>query len=184
VIKLASLTLSMALLAPAAALAATHHFATASIDEAQETLCPLVSTANGATTATLDDVTGSFSFTVSFGNNAPAFNDGELHNGVTESAAHFHGPAAPGATANVQVGIGLGSPVSLTVTLTPVQITQVLGGLWYVNIHSTDCGLGEIRGQLLEVTATPALPTWGWVLFGVLALCGVGLLSRRAFLKA
>ena len=155
------------------------------MDVAQATTCA-VSSAQGTTTATLDDVTGVFSYTVSFGNNAPDFNDGLLNGDAAETAAHFHGPAAPGFTAPPIVTIPLGSPVSGTapLPLTAPQITDVLAGLWYVNIHSLACGSGEIRGQLLEVTATPALPTWGWLLFGVLALCGVGVLSRRAFLKA
>ncbi len=179
-LKLASLTLSVALLAPVAALATVHNLA-ASADAAQEVpFCG--SSAQGTATVTLDDVSGLFSWTVTFGNNAPAFDNGSLDQGA-QNGAHFHGPALPGFTAGVVVPISLGSPVSATATLTAPQIADVLNDLYYLNLHSTGCGLGEIRGQLLVVTATPALPTWGWVLFGVLALCGVGLLSRRAFLK-
>ncbi len=183
-IKLASLTLCTVLLGPVAVLAATHNLA-ASMDVAQATTCG-VSSAQGTTTATLDDASGVFSYTVTFGNNAPIFADGLLNGDATPTGAHFHGPAAPGLTAPPIVTIPPGSPVSATapLPLSGAQIADVLGGLWYVNIHSSACGAGEIRGQLLVVTATPALPTWGWVLFGVLALCGVGLLSRRAFLKS
>ncbi len=147
-IKLASLTLCAALLAPAGALAATHNLG-ARIDYAQQVGCLVPSSARGTATATLDDVTGSFSYTVTFGNNAPAFDDGLLNGGAAELSAHFHGPAAPGFTASPVAPIAVGSPVSATVTLTGVQITQVLGGLWYVNIHSVACVGGEIRGQLL-----------------------------------
>ncbi len=182
-IKLASLTLCTVLLAPVAALAAIHSLA-ASIDDAQQIGCGLNSSARGTATATLNDVSREFSYTVTFGNNSPDFNDGLLNGGATQTSAHFHGPALPGFTAGIRHSIGAGSPKSAMITITSGEVADVLNGLWYVNIHSSDCLNGEIRGQLLVVTATPALPTWGWVLFGVLALCGVGLLSRRALLKA
>ncbi len=184
-LKLASLTLCTVLLAPVAALAATHNLA-GTIDVLQATTCA-VSSAQGSVTATLDDVSGAFSYTIGFGNNSPGFNDGVLDQSGAlpnvETVAHFH-IAPPGVPGGIAIGIPLGSPVSGGMTLISTQVTDVLAGLWYVNIHSTNCGGGEIRGQLLEVIATPALPTWGWLLFGVLALGGVGLLSRRAFLKS
>ena len=182
-LKLASLTLCTVLLAPVAALAATHNLA-GTIDVLQATTCT-VSSAQGSVTATLDDVSGAFSYTIGFGNNPPGFNDGVLDQSGAlpnvESVAHFHS-APPGVPGGIVLGIALGSPVSATVPI--AQVADVLAGLWYVNIHSTNCGGGELRGQLLEVIATPVLPTWGWLLFGVLALGGVGLLSRRAFLKS
>ncbi len=182
-IKLASLTLCTALLAPSAALAAIQQLA-GPIDVAQATTC-VTSTAEGVVTATLDDVTGLFSWTVTFGNNAPDFNNGLL-DGV-EFAAHFHS-APPGTPGDIQTPPGVlaaGSPKVGSTTLDAAKMADVLNALWYINIHSIGpCSGGEIRGQLLVVTATPVLPTWGWVLFGVLALCGVGLLSRRAFLKS
>ncbi len=183
-LKLASLTLCTVLLAPVAALAGTRNLA-GTIDVLQATTCA-VSSAQGSVSATLDDVSGVFSYTIEFGNNSPGFNDGVLDQSGAlpnvETVAHFHN-APPGFPGGIVLGIPVGSPVSGGMTLT-TQITDVLAGNWYVNIHSSNCAGGEIRGQLLEVIATPALPTWGWVLFGVLALCGVGLLSRRAFLKS
>ena len=181
-IKLASLTLSMALLAPVAALATVQNLG-ASADVAQTVpLCAAGSSAQGTATVTLDDANGLLSWTVTFGNNAPGFDNGLLDQGV-ELFAHFHGPALPGVPAGVQVAILGGSPSVGSQTISAAQMADVLNDMWYINIHSTNCSSGEIRGQLLVVTATPALPTWGWVLFGVLALCGAGLLSRRAFLK-
>jgi hypothetical protein len=32
-----------------------------------------------------------------------------------------------------------------------LQVSQLQSGLWYVNIHSTTFGGGEIRGQIIPV---------------------------------
>jgi hypothetical protein len=67
------------------------------------------------------------------------------------TAAHFHGPAADGENAGVQVNLGangLASPLEGSAVLTDEQAAQLLGGLWYVNIHSTVNPDGEIRGQV------------------------------------
>jgi cysteine-rich repeat protein len=134
----------------ASADAATVNLA-ATIDAAQETTCAMTSTAQGAATVTLDDVSGLLSWNVTFGNNSPDFDNGMLDFGA-ETLAHFHGPAAPGGTAGVKVTLALGSPKvgSTTVTSTSDR-TDVKNGLWYINIHSSSCGGGEIRGQVLRV---------------------------------
>ncbi len=68
------------------------------------------------------------------------------------TAAHFHGPAAPGA--NAPVVIPIPPPItganSGTVTLTPAQIKDMEAGKWYVNVHTAANPMGEIRGQLLR----------------------------------
>lgn len=67
---------------------------------------------------------------------------------------HFHGPAAPGETASVQIDIGaasgLRSPSVGAATLTDPQEQQLLAGLWYINIHTDANRAGEIRGQVLD----------------------------------
>jgi hypothetical protein len=76
------------------------------------------------------------------------------------TAAHIHGPAAPGVNAgvlygfNVPLGVKAGV-IDQTVTITnktaytiAQQLQQLRDGLWYVNIHSTTFGGGEIRGQV------------------------------------
>ncbi len=68
------------------------------------------------------------------------------------TAAHFHGPVGPGVAAGVQLKM---APTNATTnriageaTLTDEQMRQVLGGLWYVNIHTEKYPDGEIRGQV------------------------------------
>ena len=70
---------------------------------------------------------------------------------------HFHGPAAtPDSSAGVQIAItGFPTETSGTVsgmaTLTADQESQLLGGKWYYNIHTSNHPGGEIRGN---ITAT------------------------------
>ena len=68
----------------------------------------------------------------------------------TASNAHFHGPALPGFNAGVQVPLGVSSnPLVGNAVITAAQATDLQAGLWYVNIHSTQYGGGEIRGQVV-----------------------------------
>lgn len=130
--------------------AATVNFTT-SIDAAQETSCALPSAAQGSGTVTLDDSTGALAWNITFGNNVPTFNNGLLDNGP-ELFSHFHGPAAPGATAGIKVTLANGSPKSSsTMVASASDRTDLKNGLWYINIHSGSCPGGEIRGQILRV---------------------------------
>lgn len=66
------------------------------------------------------------------------------------SAAHFHGPALPGANAGVVVPFpSAASPAEGSATLTPAQVTDLMAGKWYVNVHTAQHPGGEIRGQVL-----------------------------------
>ncbi|MCS4509004.1 CHRD domain-containing protein [Xylophilus ampelinus] len=69
------------------------------------------------------------------------------------TAAHFHGPAAIGANAGVVVPFK--GPLSGTeegeVVITPAQGEELLSGLWYVNVHTSNHPAGEIRGQVTLV---------------------------------
>ncbi len=66
------------------------------------------------------------------------------------TAAHFHGPAAPGANAGVALPIGVApSPIVGKATLTDAQATDFLGGKWYMNMHTAAHPGGEIRGQVM-----------------------------------
>ncbi len=66
------------------------------------------------------------------------------------TAAHFHGPAQPGANAPVVVPLQqpLTSPIKGKATLTDQQMNDLLANKWYVNVHTKEHPGGEIRGQV------------------------------------
>ncbi len=114
------------------------------IDAAQEVPAPTLPigyTGGGSASLTLDFVTRTLSWNITFANlTGPA------------TLAHFHGPAAVGATAGVQVDIGaisgLTSPLIGSTVLTATQLKDFARGLWYINIHTAANPAGEIRGQV------------------------------------
>ncbi|KMZ11969.1 hypothetical protein BHUM_03071c [Candidatus Burkholderia humilis] len=66
--------------------------------------------------------------------------------------AHFHGPAPVGQNAKVQIPVdkkALASPMKGQVTLTDQQVTDLMAGQWYFNIHTPENPTGEIRGQVM-----------------------------------
>jgi hypothetical protein len=65
--------------------------------------------------------------------------------------AHFHGPAPAGANARVQVAMTnpVVSPIDGSAHLTAAQAHDLLGGLWYFNVHTAKNPGGEIRGQVV-----------------------------------
>ncbi len=110
---------------------------------------PNPSTGLGSITGTYDDATGLLLFDLVFtGLFSPT------------TAAHFHAPAPRGVNAGIVIGF-VGFPVGVTsgfytnrpagYILTPAQNIEIVGGLWYVNIHTSASPGGEIRGQLDSV---------------------------------
>jgi hypothetical protein len=64
-------------------------------------------------------------------------------------AAHFHGPADKGANAGVELPITVGpSPIKGEATLDEAKAADLMAGKWYVNIHTKENPMGEIRGQV------------------------------------
>ena len=68
--------------------------------------------------------------------------------------AHFHGPAAKGENAGVQIwltkqGSAAENPIKGQATLTPEQAKDFAAGKWYVNLHTQAHPGGEIRGQVV-----------------------------------
>jgi hypothetical protein len=84
----------------------------------------------------------------------------DLGSGLT--AAHIHGPAPIGENAGVVLdltpptGGTAGEVVEREFDITAEQLEQLVEGLWYVNLHTTDIPAGEIRGQLLPAASTAA----------------------------
>ena len=168
---------SAAVLTNAAAQAATYSL-TATLDAAQEANVDEATppTAAGAATLNYDDVSNVLSWSITYSGLSGA-----------ATAAHFHGPAAPvGAAAGVQVDIGasetcplkgggcpLVSPLNGSTTLGDAQESELLGGLWYINIHTALNPAGEIRGQVTQAFAVPALSQWAALILLPL-LAGVG----------
>ena len=66
-------------------------------------------------------------------------------------AAHFHGPAEPGQNAGVVLGFkgSVESPITGVATISAEQANELLGGKWYVNIHTKAYPGGEIRAQVM-----------------------------------
>ena len=122
---------------------ATMYTVNATLNEAQaiSTCNPNPPPANGGGSAAVmyDDSTNMLSWNISFSNLSGA-----------AVAAHFHGPATPGMDAGIQVTIGgLTSPSIGSAAITETQEAQLLGGLWYINYHTSACAGGEIRGQVV-----------------------------------
>lgn len=121
-----------------------HNYTNLSINGVQE-IPATGSPGSGVFNGTYDESTMELIFTVNFSGLSG-----------TTTASHFHGPAVPDSNAGIQIpisdfptGVTSGS-ITDTVTLDEAQEADLLAGLWYINIHTTAVGSGEIRGQLFE----------------------------------
>lgn len=108
---------------------------------------PVDTPASGSGTATLNPNTNLFSWNISFSGLAG-----------TETAAHFHGAALPCANAGVRIALSTGSPKIGSQVLTAPQVTELIEGRWYVNVHSNLHPGGEIRGQVMPVPLANPIP--------------------------
>jgi hypothetical protein len=119
------------------ALAETLHFK-ATLTGPAETP-PTDSKGTGTVDATYDDATKTLGWTINYsGLTGPAL------------AAHFHGPAAAGTAAPIEVPLtgSLDSPIKGSATLTDAQAKDLTAGMMYFNIHTAEHKPGEIRGQM------------------------------------
>ncbi len=139
---------------------------------------------------TYDDVTNLLTVNVAWGS-ANGFTD--LSGNAT--AAHIHGPTVSGGTAsftqNASVAIGLdGAPFTFnnnavsgfisgtSNALSGAQETALFAGQFYVNVHTSVNGGGEIRGNIVNPVAIPE-PSTCSALGGLVALGFVAGRRRR-----
>lgn len=111
------------------------------------------SDAAGSASVTIDEELGLLSWTLDWSGFASAV-----------TAIHFHGPAAPGEDAFVTVELsnisGLATPSAGSTSIDEIQQAELLADLWYINIHSEDAPLGEIRGQVIREAGPAPTPTF------------------------
>lgn len=147
VLALPSLTL------PSRALAATIHLI-AILNGAQEVPPNTLTSGVGAADLTLDTLTGQLAGNLTF-------------SGLTSpvTAAAIQGPAPAGANAGVIAFLpnfpaatsGTYASFNMVPPLTPLQVSQMLAGLYYLNLHTSVFPSGEIRGQLIVPNLTSFL---------------------------
>jgi hypothetical protein len=133
---------------------------------------------DGPQAATISPGTGSGTLTLNL-DNTVSYNisfSGLLGN---TTVAHIHGPAAPLVDAGVIQGLTFvggagttsGTLAGTTGAFTPAQVTSLINGLTYVNIHSGFDTSGEIRGQIYLIPEPATL--------SLAALGGLGLFVLR-----
>ena len=136
----------------------------APIDGSQE-VPSNASPGTGTAVMTFDDITNLLSWNIT-----SSGLDG------TPTLSHFHGPAPAGVNAGVQVNIvdnsggSIVSPMIGSATITNDQEADLLSGLWYINIHSTEYPGGEIRGQVQVVPIPAAIWLFGSGIMGLIGL--------------
>ncbi len=123
------------------------------LDRAQEVGSPCSPTLSGYANATvvINTTTNMISYNLAYTGLSSAV-----------SAAHFHGPASTSQNAGVIFGINhtTNPMVGSVGPATATHLTQIANGLWYLNVHTSGCPSGEIRGQL--TAPVPARKgTWG-----------------------
>jgi hypothetical protein len=102
------------------------------------------------------------------------------HTVAGATAAHIHqAPAGQNGPVLIELGAPA-SPFSLSPSLSPRDVADLVAGFLYVNVHSPENPDGEIRGQIVNapqsVLEIPALGEWGLLL---LALSLAAAAARR-----
>jgi hypothetical protein len=141
---------------------------TANLDVAQETTCGGLGSGSGTGTFEMDTDANTLTIHVEFSGLSTA-----------EIAAHIHGFSGPGVPSGVLFGLPAGSPKDALWNFTEAQQPNIIAGSTYVNIHTTMCTGGEIRGQILQVVQAPAISQVGIVAFATILLAAGAILLRR-----
>jgi hypothetical protein len=122
---------------------------------------PVVSSGTGTFTATLDTSTNVFTYDVTFSGLTSNVTLGHIHgpatvdvsSGTTINFASLTGATfTTGATSGTAHGVTtLNAANQITTTMNGDSLKKLLfAGLTYANIHTTNFGSGEIRGQILK----------------------------------
>jgi hypothetical protein len=141
--------------------------------------------------------TGTGAFTLTLSGSTMTINGNFSGLSGNSTAAHIHGPSAafpasgsviydftPGGLNLATLGSPAGT-INGTFELIPKvngtysvaqQMADLNAGLWYVNVHSTTFGGGEIRGVIQPV---PEPSTWVLASLGVVGLVLLGLRRQR-----
>lgn len=110
-------------------------------------------TLNGANEVPPVDTPATGTATITYNPTTMTLTWNVTHTGLTGPAlrGEFGGPAAATANGNTirSLGNNLTSPINGTDTITAAQAAQLLAGLWYIRIRTTDHRTGEIRGQIV-----------------------------------
>lgn len=104
-----------------------------------EEVPPVETSATGTADITYDTESKNLSWTIE---------QSGLSGDVT--AAHFHGPAAPGENAPPVVPIEVSALAKGSATLDDTQASALTEGRLYVNLHTAAHPDGEIRGQVMK----------------------------------
>jgi hypothetical protein len=121
---------------------------------------------NGNISGSYDDVSMTLDYTITFQ---------DLTSSVTNMHFHVGSVGVPGGVDLAIPGPWTSPETGSGIVLNATQETNLLSGNWYVNVHTSDFGSGEIRGQV-NVTQVPEP---GTALFGLVSLGGLLLQRRR-----
>ena len=101
---------------------------------------PNSSPGSGTAQATLDTQTKVLTWTIAYK---------DLSGPVV--GAHFHGPSEPGKNAGIVLPFKtVENPIQGTATLSDAQMTDLLAGKWYANLHTAANPGGELRGNMVK----------------------------------
>jgi hypothetical protein len=148
-------------------------------DVFQSVKCPAPSKAKIRGTYSYDESSRRFKYNFTYGDNSPNFDNLLLFRNAKATAISFQGPALRNETGPVQMVV---NKFAGTKILSRMQVDQLKGGSWYLNIKSDLCPFGEIRAQLdintsLGLNVLPGLEGVGQANSPLNGQQGVGLSS-------
>jgi len=74
-----------------------------------------------------------------------------------ETAAHIHGPAAPGVPGPILFPLPNSGFTDFLITLSASDVQNLKNGLLYINVHSSNFLNGEIRGQFVSAPSASSV---------------------------